>query len=136
MIRDALIQDVPSMLDRAEASHAKSVHRNVPFVRQDCEAVFSALIRDASGVVLTDGLGGFFAGAMTPFHFNASRMRLLEIGFDGLPLAALLDELTTRTPPQTEIIFAQERGPRARALGRLYRMNGLKPSTLAWAKEA
>lgn len=132
---EARIQDVPAMVARARDSHDRSVHAHIAFDVRDTEATFSDLIRDDAGLVLTDGRGGFYAGLLTPFHFNRSRFRLLEIGFDGLPLRALLPELTDRVPDGTEIAFAAERGPRSKALGRLYRACGLSPSALSYTTE-
>ena len=119
------------MVARARTSHARSVHAHIPFSKADCEATFAALIRCDTGIVLTDGKGGFFAGALSPFHFNYAHTRLIEVGFDGLPLGPLLATLKRRAP-NAEITFAQERGPRAKALGRLYRMHGLRPASLGW----
>lgn len=132
MIRDALIQDVPQMLDRAKISHSKSVHRHIPFERRDCEKVFSDLIRNEAGLVLTDGFGAFYAGVMDIFPWNRGYHRFIEIGYDGVPLSALIPALKERLPAGTEISIGSEPGPKAKARSRLYRMHGFKPSVLSY----
>lgn len=135
-MRDATLADIPRLVEMSRPIHGGSIHAHIPFVGDDAGEVFRRLIVNDDGLALI-GDKGFFAGAITPFHFNLNAFRVVEIGYGGGPLKETIAAVRERAKPRNvlEINFAVERGPRARGLARLMKWAGGKPSLVTYRFE-
>ena len=135
MIRPATLDDISELVRRSKPIHAQSVHAHIPFDEEDAAQVFARAILADEGCVLI-GEKGFFVGVLSPFHFNLSQYRLVEMGWGGGDAKAIIQAACrwAKERGAIEVAFGVERGghpARTIALLRLLRVYGGVPSCLS-----
>ncbi|MEP3891376.1 MAG: hypothetical protein ABJN69_13030 [Hellea sp.] len=132
MVREAGLEDIPELIARAKSIHAHSVHAHIPFHDDDAAQVFGRAIALDEGCVLI-GERGFFVGQLSPFHFNLSALRLVEMGWGGGDAKEIIQAACewAKERGAIEVAFGVERTAKTAALLRLFRMTGGVPSCLS-----
>lgn len=143
LIRDATPDDIPVMLDMAERFIAIAWGRvGVPFDRETCTDLLTALIENPAGILLVDVDCKAMIGAMVlPWHFNRNILTAFELFWwaepDSGAAMALWQEAEhqARNRGATTFNMAAQEHMRAAALARIYQRRGYVPSEHVYITE-
>ena len=132
MIREALFDDIPALLEMGEKFVGEAYGRlDVPFDYESCDMLLQGLISKENGILLTnDARDGMFAALVHGWHFNVHVKTSTELFWwaeksckearamkrQGEDVARYLGAKTMN--------MANQQHMRSDALTRLYRMDG------------
>ena len=134
-VREATLEDIPSLLPLMEKCHSASAYRAQPFCHDGAGAVCAALIDSEDGIILMNG-EAFLALAVAPLHFDPSVKQCLEVGFYGPKGGELIAPALAwaRSRGAVRFVICNEINARTKGMDRWYARHGFGPASITYER--